>query len=62
MFTQLTRITCQRANVLLSQQMDAPLGALDRYRLLAHLKACTACRRVDEQFRLISRAMKRLGD
>jgi hypothetical protein len=52
--------SCQDAHALLSQRMDEPLGLLNRYRLLLHLKICAACSRVDRQFGVLRDAMRRL--
>ncbi|MBN8884744.1 MAG: zf-HC2 domain-containing protein [Rudaea sp.] len=56
------RITCQQASRLLSQRMEAPLGAGMRLRLRLHLFVCDACTRVARQFAAIRLAMQTLRE
>src|SRR4029450_12555150 len=39
-------VTCDRAELALSQQTDGRLGRKERKRLLAHLQECPSCARV----------------
>jgi predicted anti-sigma-YlaC factor YlaD len=54
-------LDCRHAHTLMSQRLDAPLGALTGWRLAWHLGLCASCRRVEEQFELLGRATRRLG-
>ena len=54
-------LSCQEASRLLSDRIDRPLGARERFALRLHLAMCRGCSRVAEQLRFVSRAMSRLG-
>lgn len=41
--------SCRKAAQLLSQQMDEPLGPIDRIRLRMHLSMCGNCSNIEKQ-------------
>lgn len=49
-------LRCEEASVLASQELDEPLGGLDRIALTGHLLVCAACRRFRAQLRAIRRS------
>jgi len=54
-------IDCRHAHRLMSERLDRPLRARERWGLWLHLRMCDWCRRVERQFGFLSRAVKRLG-
>lgn len=54
-------LSCQEASRLLSDRIDRPLGARERFALRLHLAMCRGCSRVSEQVQFLSRAMSRFG-
>jgi hypothetical protein len=54
------KISCRRAQVLLSERQDHALPVLDRLRLRMHLTVCDWCSRVAAQFRFLSDAVRRM--
>ena len=41
--------SCRKVSELLSQQLDEPLGLIDRLRLRLHLSMCGNCKNVQQQ-------------
>ncbi len=56
------RIPCSRAHKLLSERMDSPIRATDRWRLRLHLMVCEMCSRFERQIDLMRVAIRKLGD
>lgn len=54
------RIECRTARELLSQRMDAPLSPVDRAHLELHLAVCGLCVLIEQQFRAMRAAIRRL--
>jgi hypothetical protein len=55
------RITCRQAHRLLSERMDRPLGAGERFRLWLHLTVCDMCTRFSRHMGVLRAAARRLG-
>jgi hypothetical protein len=52
-------LSCQEASRLVSQAQDRPLTGGERWRLKAHLAACAACARYDQQLAFLRATMRR---
>jgi anti-sigma factor RsiW len=55
------RIKCTEASRRLSRQLEEPLPPGQKLALMAHLAACTHCRRFSRQVRILRKAFRRLG-
>jgi hypothetical protein len=51
-------ISCKAASRLVSKREDSALPAWQRLLLRLHLSVCTACRRFEQQVRLLRAAMQ----
>jgi predicted anti-sigma-YlaC factor YlaD len=54
------RLTCREVSQLVSEGMDGELPASERVRLRLHFVICDACRRTQQQFRLLRGAVRSL--
>jgi hypothetical protein len=52
-------LSCKEVSVLLSQEQDHPLGAVERARLEAHLKLCQGCENFQRQLGFLRQAWRR---
>ncbi|MFN7571729.1 MAG: zf-HC2 domain-containing protein [Betaproteobacteria bacterium] len=59
--SDLSMLSCRESHLLQSLQHDRALTLAERSRLRMHLAVCVSCRRIDEQYRAIAAALKRLG-
>jgi anti-sigma factor RsiW len=50
-------LTCKEASRLLSSGLDKELSPADRTSLRLHLAICAACKRLEEQFKFLRRAL-----
>lgn len=57
----LMRITCRQAHRLLSERMDRPLAAGERFRLWLHLTVCDMCTRFAQNMATLRAAVRRLA-
>lgn len=48
-------LSCRDATRLMSEGLDRPLGAAERFTLLMHVAMCRACRNTREQFAVLRR-------
>jgi predicted anti-sigma-YlaC factor YlaD len=53
--------SCRESHELLSRQRDGRTRPLQRLRLNLHLATCRGCRRMQRQFDLLGRAVRRMG-
>ncbi len=56
------KLTCKEASRKISEAEDRSLGVGERVSLWAHLGACTACIRFNEQVALLRKAMRQYRD
>ena len=54
-------LSCKETTRLLSQGEDRKLGFGERVALRVHLVICNGCRNVDQQFRVLRLAVKKLA-
>jgi predicted anti-sigma-YlaC factor YlaD len=52
------KITCKQASELVSHSLDRRLGLLERWRLRAHLKVCTACMNFKDHMSFLRTALR----
>jgi hypothetical protein len=52
-------LTCREVSVLLSQQQDRPLSAIERAGLEAHLRLCQGCENFQRQLAFLRNALRR---
>jgi predicted anti-sigma-YlaC factor YlaD len=52
------KITCKAASELVSQSLDRRLGLIERWRLQAHLKVCSACMNFKNQMSFLRTAIR----
>lgn len=55
------RLQCRQAARLLSEGMDRPLAATERWPLQFHLLACRNCRNYEKQIDFLRRAVRGYG-
>jgi len=53
------KLTCKQASQIISQSLDGPLTWSDRLRLKFHLFICNACKRFNQQLKILSDAVRR---
>lgn len=54
-------LSCQQASQLVSQSLDRPLSAKERFALRLHLWICKYCRRFARQMHDLRMALKKLS-
>lgn len=54
-------LTCKQAAELLSQEMDRPLGHMERFSLRLHLMICSACTNYRRQLAVLRSACRRIS-
>ena len=52
-------ISCKDASRLISQEQDAPLSWVTRWKLRMHLAVCIACTKFSRQVRFLREAMQK---
>jgi Putative zinc-finger len=62
MIVRWLKITCRQAHVLLSERLDRALRPMEVVRLRLHLSVCDMCSLVARQFRVLSDAVRRIGN
>ena len=55
------RIPCSHAHRLLSERMDRPIRAGERWQLWLHLLICDMCSRFERQIDFMRTAVRRIG-
>jgi predicted anti-sigma-YlaC factor YlaD len=53
------KLKCSEVVRILSDGLDANMNPATRTRLQLHMVACTACRNVEQQFKLLRRLMRK---
>jgi hypothetical protein len=55
-------LSCKQTSQLLSQSLDRPLSARERFALRLHLWICKYCRRFGQQINLLRTTVKQWGE
>ena len=55
-------LSCREVAILLSQDVDEELSALDRATLQTHLSLCDACVKISQQLHLLKSAVAKRND
>lgn len=55
-------LSCKKASALIVKREDFMLRIIERIQLFLHVMMCSACRRFEAQNKIISKALKHLGE